>query len=32
MYNEKMLSMNFNFMILTNYEFLTLSSKIYIKP
>jgi hypothetical protein len=28
---EKMLSMNFNFLILTNYEFSTLSSKIYIK-
>jgi hypothetical protein len=32
MYNEKQLSMKFNFFILTNYEFLTLSSKFYIKP
>jgi hypothetical protein len=29
---EEMLIMNFNFFILTNYEFLTLSSKFYIKP
>jgi len=28
---EKMLNMNFNFLILTNYEFLTLNSKFYIK-
>jgi hypothetical protein len=28
---EKMLIMNFNFFILTNYEFLTLNSKFYIK-
>ncbi len=27
---EEMLNMNFNFLILTNYEFLTLSSKVYI--
>jgi len=29
---EEMLSMNFNFKSLSNYEFLTLSSKFYIKP
>jgi hypothetical protein len=29
---EEMLSMNFNFLILTKYEFITLSSRIYIKP
>jgi hypothetical protein len=28
---EKMLNMNFNFLISTNYEFLTLSSKFYNK-
>jgi hypothetical protein len=28
---EEMLSMNFNFLILTNYEFLTLSTKFYMK-
>jgi hypothetical protein len=27
---EEMLNMNFNSFILTNYEFLTLSSKFYI--
>jgi hypothetical protein len=29
---EEMLSMNFYFLILKNYEFLTLSNKFYIKP
>jgi hypothetical protein len=29
---EEMLSMNFNFLILTNYEFPTLNNKFYIKP
>jgi len=28
---EGMLNMNFNFLILTNYEFITLTSKFYIK-
>jgi hypothetical protein len=28
---EGMLNMNFNLLILTNYEFITLSSKFYIK-
>jgi hypothetical protein len=28
---EEMLSMNFKFLILTNYEFLTLSNRFYIK-
>jgi hypothetical protein len=32
MYIKNMLSMNFNFLILTNYEFLTLSDKFHIKP
>jgi hypothetical protein len=29
---EEMLNMNFYFLILKNYEFLTLSGKFYIKP
>jgi len=29
---EEMLNMNYNFLILTNYEFLTSSGKFYIKP
>jgi hypothetical protein len=29
---EEMFNMNFNFLILTNYEFLALNSKVYIKP
>jgi hypothetical protein len=29
---KEMLSMNFNFLILTNHEFLTLNGKFYIKP
>jgi len=29
---EEMLTMNFNFFILTNHEILTLNSKFYLKP
>jgi hypothetical protein len=29
---EEMLNMNFNFLILTNYEFLIVSNIFYIKP